>query len=183
MVAIGVLESLGTGLVIFFERISGDLWSRLLSKSLQPASLSVEPGEGGVEKTPLPSSRHWARRAQGWLHVRVANLSLDISLNNRSKSARRISKSNFLEPMGSPSHISGSLNWSLDSKLSSPAAGSPCRFASELFCWASIGSRCMIDSVARYMICRNKRFRAVMQRNVLKSSWTIPRPHPQKSRI
>lgn len=109
----------------FFERISGDLWSRLLSKSLQPASLSVEPGEGGVEKTPLPSSRHWARRAQGWLHVRVANLSLDISLNNRSKSARRISKSNFLEPMGSPSHISGSLNWSLDSKFKFSRCGEP----------------------------------------------------------
>jgi hypothetical protein len=125
MAAIGDLESLGTGLEIFFERISGDLWSRLLSKSLQPASLSVEPGEGGVGKPPLPSSRHWALRAQGWLHVRVPNLSLDTSPNNRGKSARRISKANSLEPMGLPSHISEPLNWSLDSNFKFSRCGEP----------------------------------------------------------
>jgi len=114
---------LGNWFGVFFKRISGDLWSSLLSKSLQPASLSVEPGEGGVRKTPLPSSRHWALR-DGFTCVLQTFLWTPPS-TTRGKSARRISNANFLEPMGLSSHISESLNWSLDSNFKFSRCGEP----------------------------------------------------------
>jgi hypothetical protein len=132
MAAIGVLESLGTGLESFFERISGDLWSSLLSKSLQPASLSVEPGEGGERKTPLPSSRHWALR-DGFTCVLQTFLwtpSSTTEANRLVASRMQIFWNQWVCRLISQNLSIG--HWTRI--LSSPAAWSPCWFASELFC-------------------------------------------------